>query len=88
MHIVDESIQDCEPHTTVMASKGSSTEKDDAQEHKDVIKDEKSFVEKKNPRNKSSMKECSTGDEQVSTFKSANTKAKVGNGNKETAFIS
>ena len=86
MHIVDESIQDCEPHIIVMAFKGSSAEKDDAKECNGVIKDEKSVVEKENLKNKSSIKECSAGDEQVSTFKSAN--AEVGNGIEETTLIS
>ena len=72
----------------VITFKGSNNEEDGALEKQDCtdeIKDEKSIDKKESLKNRSSIKECSVGDEQVSTFKSADTG--VGNGNEETADI-
>jgi len=60
--------------------KRSNNEEDEKKELGDVIKDEK-LNEKENL--KSSIKECSTSDEQVSTFKSADTNG----GNEEKTVI-
>jgi len=69
----------------VITFKGSNNEEDgtfEKQECADEIKDEKSIDRKESLKNRSSIKECSIGDEQVSTFKSG-----VGSGNEETARI-
>jgi len=64
----------------MMNFKRSNNEEDEKKELADVVKDEK-LNEKENL--KSSIKECSTSDEQVSTFKSADNS----DGNEETTVI-